>query len=156
MKFLGLLVLWATLTFVPCYFASPVYQRAIAGVAGKIAAPRHGEIEWEDVEIFYPFDLGIFVALCLASAWAGWRARLRAAGVGVAFLIGIELLSLVLAIRVLLGAMAPGTSEARGDEAFRLATGLIRVTGLIAAAAVWFALLGRQRLSLAARAWLGG
>lgn len=155
MRFLGLFALWATLTFVPCYAVSHGYQQAIAGAAGRLAAPRNSEIEWEDIEIFYPFDLGVFVALCLASGWTPWRARFSALGLGLALLILIELVSLVLAIRILLGAMAPGASEATGEEALRLATGIIRVIGLIAAATVWFALLGRQRLSLAARAWLG-
>jgi hypothetical protein len=76
-------------------------------------------------------------------------------GLGLAIQVAIELLSLVLAIRILLGAMTAGTSEAAGEEAFRLASGIIRVTGLIAAATVWFVLLGRERLSLASKTWLG-
>lgn len=156
MKFLLLFALWATLTFVPSWYVQHGYQSAITGVAGRLAAPRGSEIEFTDVEIFYPFDLGVFVALCLASGWATWRARLRGIGIGLPVMIGLELISLVVAIRVIYSAMVGGhSSDASGEAAYRLATGIIRVTGLIAAAAVWLLLLGRQRLSIAARTWLG-
>jgi hypothetical protein len=157
-RFLLMLVLWATLLFVPSWYVAHPYQRALVTVAGALAVPGQ-ELEFTDVEIFYPFDLGIFVALCLASLWAPWKRRGRAIGVGLPALVGVELLSLVVAIRVLLGVMQPAAgvtpSPADADAAYRLATGVIRVTGLIAAAAVWLYLLGRERLSIAARTWLG-
>lgn len=156
MKFLLLFLLWATVAFVPSWYVSHGYQHVITDVAGKLAAPRGSEIEFVDVEIFYPFDLGIFVALCLASGWAAWRARLRAVGIGLPILMAIELISLVIAIKVLYAAMASGHTEgAAAEEANRLATGIIRVTGLIAASALWLLMLGRERLSIAARTWLG-
>jgi hypothetical protein len=156
MKFLLLVVAWATLLFVPSWFVSSRYQTAIAGAAGRLAAPRGGEIEFEEVELFYPFDLGIYGALCLASSWASWRRRGRALALGLPILIVVEILSVTLALRILLAAAAsPDAAGAAGDAAFRMATAIVRATGLIAAAAVWLVLLGRERLSLATRAWLG-
>jgi hypothetical protein len=153
MRFLLLFVVWATLAFVPSWYAQHAYQGAITAMSGRLAAPRGSEIEFTDVEIFYPFDLGIFVGLCLASGWAAWRERLRAIGIGLPILIAVEVISLVVAIRVIYGAMAGGHSaDAAGEAAYRFATGIIRVNGLIAAAAVWLVLLGRQRLSITARA----
>jgi hypothetical protein len=46
-------------------------------------------------------------------------------------------------------------AAAAAEGAQRFAIGIIRVTGLIAAAGAWFFLLGRERLSLAARTWVG-
>ena len=156
MKFLLLFVVWATVVFVPSWYVQHGYQGAITAVAGRLAAPPGSEIEFTDVEIFYPFDIGIFVGLCLASGWAAWRMRLRAIAIGLPVMMAVEVISLVIAIRVIYGAMAGGHSaDASGEAAYRLATGIIRVTGLIAAAAVWLVLLGRQQLSIAARTWLG-
>lgn len=158
MRFLALFLLWATLLFVPSWLVAHPYQRALVAVAGAVAVPGE-ELEFTDVEIFYPFDLGIYAALCLASTWAAWKRRGRAIAVGLPVLAVIEVLSLVIAIRVLLGVMQPdpgGTaSAADADAAYRLATGVIRVTGLIAAGAVWVYLLGRERLSVVAKTWLG-
>jgi len=49
----------------------------------------------------------------------------------------------------------PNAPAEAGDRAVRFATGIIRVSGLVAAAVVWLYGLGRERLSLAARTWLG-
>jgi hypothetical protein len=156
MKFLLLLAGWATLAFIPSWLVSHGYQQGLAQVAGRIVAPPGTEIEFQQLELFYPFDLGVYVALCLASVWAGWERRLRALIFGLPVLIALELLSLTVAMKVMMGVMAnPSATDLAVDQAVRLANAVIRVTGLVAAAAVWFYLLGRERLSLATRTWLG-
>ncbi len=134
---------WATLAFVVAWFAHPPYQRALAAVAGRFAAPRGAQIEWVDLETFFPFDLSVFVALCLASAWAPWAERGRTLAIGLAVLVVLELVTLVVAMRILIGAAHDPTGM---DAAQRLATGLIRALGLIAAGAVWLGLLGWERV----------
>ena len=155
MKFLLRFAGWATLAFVPVWFVTHGYQHAIAGLAARLASPPGSEIEIVDLEIFYPFDLGIYLGLCLASAWASWSRRFQAAAIGLPVLVAIEVLSLVVAMKAILTVMMnPHAAPGAGDEAYRLAGGIIRVTGLIAAAGVWLYLLGRERLSLAGRTWL--
>jgi hypothetical protein len=155
MRFLLLLVAWATLAFIPSWFASHPYQLALAGLAGRLAMPA-GQIEFVELEIFYPYDLGIYVALCLASTWVTWKVRLRAVAIGLPILVVIELLSLLVAMKAILAVMTnPHLSAATADDAYRLATGIIRVCGLIAAASVWLYLLGRDRLPLPSKPWPG-
>jgi hypothetical protein len=156
MKFLLLLTLWATLLFVPSWIVTNQYQHAVAAAAAHLVAPRGSEIELVDVELFYPFDMSVFLALCLASSWVSIRRRLRAVAIGVPVMLVIELLSVVLAMEAMLMMMAsPRATPADADQVGRFATGVIRMTGLVGAAGVWFYTLGRDRLSLVARTRLG-
>jgi len=155
MRFLLLFAAWATLAFVPAWFISNPYQHALAAVAGQLVAPGR-EIEILDLQIYYPFDIGIYVALCLASTWVARERRLKAVAVGVPLLALVELFSLVVAMKAINAVMMnPHALASAAEEAERFATGIIRVTGLIAAAGVWFYFLGRERLSLVAKTWLG-
>lgn len=134
---------WATLMFAVTWLIATPYQHGIAGVASVIAAP-NAQIEWVDLQIFFPFDLSVYAALCLASSWASWPQRLRFLGIGIALLIGVEVVVLVIAMRSL---MASGSaSPAHAAETQRFVVGLIRVTGLVAAGATWTWFLGWQRL----------
>jgi len=157
-RFLLLFAGWATLAFIPAWWIADAYQHVIAAIAGRLVVPPGSEVEWVSLELFYPFDIGIFVGLCLASTWAAWRRRLRMLGIGTVIMIVLEVVSLAVAMLVILNALAGGgdVSPEQAGQVERLATGIIRVTGLIAASAVWFFLLGRERLSLVARTWLGG
>jgi hypothetical protein len=157
MKFLLLLTLWATLLFIPAWYVQHPYQHVLAAAAGRIVAPPGSEIELVDIELFYPFDVSVFIALCLASIWQPARRRLRAVAIGTPVMVILELISVALAMGAILSIMSnPRITIAAAEEVYRFATGVIRVTGLIAAAGVWFYLLGRERLSLMARTWLGG
>jgi hypothetical protein len=154
MKFLLLFTAWATLLFLPTWAISHPYQTGLADLAGRLIAP--GGVEFEDLELFYPIDLGIYAALCLASTWAVTRRRLTVIAIGLPVLVVVELLSLVWAMKPMMSLMMdPHATGTAIDQVLRFSNAIIRITGLVAAAAVWFALLGRERLSLAARAWLG-
>ena len=135
---------WATLAFAAAWFIAHPYQRALAGLAGRLVAPPGTEIEWLDLEIFFPFDLSVYAALCLASAWAPWRVRLRALGVGLAALVGVELLTLIVVMKVMLA--SAGQPAAQAEATQRFVVGVIRLTGLVAAGCAWLYLLGWQRL----------
>ena len=117
-------------------------------------APPGSEIEWLDLEIFFPYDLSVFAALCLTSAWVPWRRRLEALGVGGAALIAVEFVTLVVVMKLLLA--SAGQTHEHAETTQRLVVGVIRLTGLVAAACAWVYLLGWQRIpqlaqSLAAR-----
>ena len=156
MRFLLLVALWSTLAFIPAWFITTPYQHALAAAAAKVVAPPGTTIEIVDFQLFFPFDLGIYVALCLASTWAPWPRRGRAIAIGLPLLVLIELISVSGAMKSIMAVMAnPNAPAEAGDRAVRFATGIIRVSGLVAAAVVWLYGLGRERLSLAARTWLG-
>jgi hypothetical protein len=135
---------WATLTFAAAWFIAHPYQRALAGLAGRLVAPPGTEIEWLDLEIFFPFDLSVYAALCLASTWTPWRVRLRALGIGLAALVVVELLTLIVVMKVMLA--SAGQPAAQADATQRFVVGVIRLTGLVAAGCAWLYLLGWQRL----------
>jgi len=129
---------------VAAWFVAAPWQRLIADLAGRAAVPAGSHVEWVDLQTFFPFDLSIFVALCLASTWVSWRARLRTLGVGLAALIVLEWLTLVVVIKVMLA--GSGQPEAQADATQRLVAGVIRFTGLVAAGCAWLYLLGWQRV----------
>jgi hypothetical protein len=137
---------WASLAFLPAWAVAHAWQHALASVAGRLVAPGGTELEMTDLQLFYPIDLGIFVALCLASGWAGWARRRTALLVGVPILVLAEVVALALALAVLLRA-GPGGDAAQA-AAMRFVDGLIRVVGLGVAAVTWFALLGRGRFGV--------
>jgi len=136
---------WASLAFLPAWLVSHPWQSALGAIASRVAAPRGTTLEMVDLELFYPVDLAVFVALVVASGWATWRRRRRALLVGAPLMIVAELVALCVALGVLVAANGAGGTEAGRDEAARLADALIRVTGLAIAGALWFALLGRER-----------
>jgi len=147
LKFLLAFAGWATLAFVPAWFVSHAWQHALGALAARAVAPSGTELEVLELELFYPMDLAVFVALCLASGWATWAARARAMLVGAPIMVLAEFAALALALATLLSASDPASASAtRQAEALRLTDALIRVTGLAIAAAVWFVLLGREPL----------
>ncbi len=135
---------WATLAFAATWWIAHPYQRAIAALAGRLAAPAGSEIEWVSLEIFFPYDLSVYAALCLASNWVPWGARFKALGIGLGVLVIVELLTLIVVIKVMLG--SAGQSEVRAAATQRFVVGVIRLTGLVAAGTAWIYLLGWQRL----------
>ncbi len=139
---------WATLATVLAWTVQAPWERTIASIAARIAAPSGSEIEVVDLEVFYPYDLAVFTALCLASAWATWRLRGRAIAIGVPILVLLEIVALIASFRILMDARDPAAAE-------RTFNGIIRMTGPVSAAALWLLFLGRERLSLTARRWLG-
>ena len=148
LKFVLAFAGWASLAFLPAWAMAHPWQHALATVAGRMVAPNGTELEMTDLQLFYPVDLGVFVALCLASGWATWARRRRALLIGAPILVLAEIAALALALSVLLRA-GPGGDAAQAS-ATRLVDGLIRVTGLGVAAATWFALLGRERFGVRA------
>lgn len=156
MKFLALFALWATLLFFPSWKIAKDWQSAVGGAAASMVSSAGREIQVVDLELFYPFDIGVYVALCLASTWVPWRRRAIAIAVGIPALYVLEVLTLAIAFGTMMSGLGPHGSAPAAEAAERFATGLIRVTGLVTAGGLWFLWLGRERLSLVSRTWLGG
>lgn len=144
MRLLLRLTGWATVLFMLAWTIAHPYQRIITAAAGWIAAPAGSEIEPIDLELFYPFDMSVFVALCLASNWVSWRARLRSAAVGLAPMLAIQVLTLVVVMKVMLASAGQAATQAEATQ--RLVIAIIRVTGLVAAGCTWAYMLGWQQL----------
>jgi len=153
MRFLLLVTGWATVAFIPAWIVAHPYQQVIGAIAARIVSPPGSTIEFVDLEIFFPFDIAIYAALTLASTWATWPRRMRTLALGLPVMVVLEVVTLALAMGAMLSAASAGTEALQ--EAQRFSTGIIRVTGLVTAAGVWFYFVGRERLSLAARTWLG-
>jgi hypothetical protein len=143
-RFLLAFALWASAAFVPAWWVSHPWQHALGALAARAVAPPGAELEMVDLQLFYPVDVAVFVALCLASAWASWPRRARALLLGVPAMILAEWLALVASMAAMLAAGGTGEAASMAGAA-RLADALIRATGLALAAAAWFALLGRER-----------
>ena len=141
MSFLWRFVAWGAPAFLIAWLIQAPYEHWIGGLAAGLAAPRGAQIEILDLELFFPFDLGVFVALCLASSWAPRASRWKAIALGLPVLIVVEILVLFFSFKIL---MATGSSE----YALRLVNGICRLEGLMAAAIVWGSFLARGPLLL--------
>ena len=138
MSLLWRFTLWTIPAFLVCWYLHAPYEQWIGSVAARLAAPRGLKLELLELEVFYPFDLGIFIALCLAtSAGSKWR-RWRAVALGTPLLVLVEILVLTASLRILLATEG-------ADFAGRLVNSMVRFEGLMAAAIAWAALLAWPR-----------
>ncbi|NOT34213.1 MAG: hypothetical protein HOP12_08605 [Candidatus Eisenbacteria bacterium] len=146
MKFLLAFAGWATLVFAPAWWLSKPWQAAIGAVAVRVVTPPGASLRITSLELFYPMDLAVFVALCLASGWASWARRGRGLLVGVPIMVVAEIAALALALASMLGARHAIAGSAEQAAAMRLTDSIIRVVGLAIAALVWFVVLGHERV----------
>jgi predicted membrane channel-forming protein YqfA (hemolysin III family) len=144
-KWLLRFLLWATLLSVPCFFVSHAWQRGLARVAMAVLALVGQGVEIEDVQVMAPFDLAIFVAMCLASVAAPWAVRRRALLIGLPALAAVEALTVVAGIGVNL--LWPEGSP-QLDTGMRLTSNVIETVPWVSAAVVWLLLLGAWELRL--------
>jgi hypothetical protein len=90
---------WAIVLSIPCWILADAYHaglRAATSVLLGVVLPKRplGEIEVQAAHA-----LGIFAAMCLASVRAPLNRRLRAILIGVPTLMGVELLTGIIAIQ---------------------------------------------------------
>jgi hypothetical protein len=143
--FLLKFALWSFGAFVAAWMLHPVWERVIGGIGARLAAGPGQEIEMMDLELFYPFDIGIFVGLCLASTWAPLERRGRAIAIGLLPLIVVEIIALVVSIKAMILVKDPAEGERFFDS-------MVRVSSIVAALVAWLMLLGHEKLSLSAMA----
>lgn len=143
LRFIG----FATLLAIPCFFLTGPWQRALGAVAAGVVGVLGHPIDVSEVQIMAPFDIGVFVAMCLASRRAPALARRRALEWGIPIMIVLEVLTIVVAV---LGYFAFHREGAANDAGGRLVSSLIEFVPWASATTVWLLLLGAWELPLAA------
>lgn len=145
LRFLG----FATLFAIPCYFLSGPWQRVLGSIATSVVSRLGIEIEMSDLEIMAPFDLGIYLAMCLASRRAPALARRRAIEWGSVFIVLLELATIVAAILIYFALERRGPAP---DSGTRLMQNVIEFVPWASATTVWLLMLGAWELPLGALA----
>lgn len=149
MKFLFLLTGWSTLTFGCMWLLAPPYRHVMTKVVERIVTPLVVPPGFRGHYVmFYPFDVGLYVALCLASTWVPFARRLRVIAIGFPVIVVLELLCVAIMMRL---TAVPQSSPRVAVEAERVLDGLIRVGDLVMPAGLWVVFLGRKLLSPTAR-----
>ena len=144
MKFVARALGWATLFAVPCWLAMGPWQRVVAHAATAAMATAGYPWALKRLNIYTPCDLGIFLALVLASVAATRRQRLLAVLRGIPALLVLEVITAVLgAVQITL--QQPPLTESRA--AIRsLLKYVIESALLWGPILAWLALLGRYQL----------
>lgn len=143
MKLLLRFVGWSTLLAYPCWLLSPAYQRGVAAATTQVAAFFGQQFKVDVVRIFAPMDLGLFVAMCLASYAAPFRLRARSVALGLPAVAALEVLTVFLGAATT-WAMRDQPSARRSAE-FLLGyaiDGIVWVNPFL----VWMVLLGHRQL----------
>jgi hypothetical protein len=140
LRFIG----WATLFALPCFLLSGPWQRVLGSLASNLVSLAGIQVEMQEVQVMAPFDLGIYLAMCLASRTAPAIERRRAMERGGLIVVGLELVTVVAALLVFYGMGGKG-----GDSpGLRFAEHLIEFVPWASASAIWFVMLGRWELPL--------
>ena len=137
---------FATLLAIPCFLVSKPWQHLLGRIASGVVGGVGLSIEMQEVQLMAPFDLGIYVAMCLASRRAPPLVRRRALEWGIPLMVLLELLTIVLAILVY---FALAKQPAGEGAAMRVAENLIEFVPWASATTVWLMMLGAWELPLA-------
>ena len=146
MKWLLRFIGWATVFAVPCFLLSRPWQGALGALATRIVALFGIQIDMQEVQIMAPFDLGIYLAMCLASRNAPALARRRAIERGGLIVVLLELMTVVGAVLLF---FAMGSRREGSSPGLRFAETLIEFVPWASATAVWLAWLGNWELPAA-------
>lgn len=145
LRFLGL----ATLFAIPCYFLTGPWQRVLGSLAASILSRFGIQIEMSEVQIMAPFDLGIYLAMCLASRRAPAIARRRAIEWGSILMVLLEIATIVVAVLIF---FALQNRDPTADSGLRLMQNVIEFVPWASATTVWLIMLGAWELPLGALA----
>jgi len=141
LRFLG----FATLFAIPCFFVSGPWQKALGFLASTFLSRFGIEIEMTEIQIMAPFDLGIYLAMCLASRRAPPLARRRAIEWGAILMILLEFATVVAAVLAYFAFEQRGPNPGAGT---RLMQNVIEFVPWASAATVWLLMLGAWELPL--------
>jgi hypothetical protein len=139
LRFIG----WATVFAVPCFLLSHPWQGVLGALAVRIVSLFGIQIEMQEVQVMAPFDLGIYLAMCLASRNAPALERRRAMERGGLIVLLLELLTVVGAVLVF---FAIGSGGEQSSSALRFSEYLIEFVPWASATVIWLAWLGRWEL----------
>lgn len=136
MRFLATFLLWATLLAVPCVAFMSAYQRLLGAAAAGILGGLGMSVVFDHVQLMAPCDLGLFVALCLASPSEPRRPRARTVLVGVGLLVAIEVATMLAFVALSLAASGNGGIPPLS----RFANGLLETVPWVSSAVMWLVL----------------
>ena len=146
MRWLLRVLAWATVLAVPSWFIGAAYHRMLATVTLAILGIPGGGVAFQAPEIPASHVLGVYAALCLASTRAPRVRRLAALAIGLLALVGIEILTGVLAIRWEMEGASGAAGGALSPVALRMRSYLTGLPAWIGAPMMWLVLLGRDEL----------
>ncbi len=132
---------WATLLVFPCWLISTAYQKALVSVANLSMAIVGFPWFLSKVNIFAPCDIGIYLAMVLASSSAPIKVRALAFLRGLPALLVLEVITAML-VCVQITLTRPPHSEVR-DLVRNFLKYLIDSTLLWNPSLVWLTILGR-------------
>lgn len=139
-------IVWASLLAVPCWWISTSWQSALAAVASAPFAWFGMRIEMLAFNVSAPFDLGLYLAMVLASRRAPARRFRRAWWIGIPVILAAEVITVS-------GAMALVLLSGNQDVfrmTMRIMPYLVETIPWVAAPLTWLALLGSWELPDAA------
>ena len=139
LRLLGL----ATLFALPCFWLSRPWQHALGAIATTVLSWFHIDVEMSDVQVMAPFDLGIYLAMCLAGTRAPAVARRRAIEGGAPLMVALEIVTVVAAVAVfyaLHGAQDPNS------QSVRVVQYVLEFVPWASAVTVWLVMLGAWEL----------
>jgi len=127
-----LFLTWATVFTVPCWLISNWYQNQVLAPLVRVLASLLGHsLRIHDLEVFAPFEIGCFVAMCLSSGF-GRRAVTKMVALGILLLVAMEIAILLVAS---VPAFLPASGKARlilGDLAHYLVKTIVWANPVIA------------------------
>ena len=145
LRFLGL----ATLFALPCFWLSRPWQHALGAAASTVLAWFHVDVEMSEVQVMAPFDLGIYLAMCLAGTRAPALAKRRAIEWGAPLIVGLEVLTVVAAVAIF---HALHGAEDPNSESVRVVQYVLEFVPWASAVTVWLVMLGAWELPALAAA----
>jgi hypothetical protein len=137
---------------VPCWLISPAYERGLATVVKAVVDAFGHSLRIGRLEVFVPFEIGVFVSMCLASRRAPAGRRIRAIALGVPLLAALEVVLMVAATFVILSHQS---GVLAGDFYRELPRNLPKTIGWVNALALWMVLLGGWEVPDPARSAAG-
>jgi hypothetical protein len=123
---------------IPCWLLSKPYQRILAATVEEILLMTGRTVKVFHLQVYAPFDLALFIAMCFASCSVPSSSRRRALLLGIPLLIVLEIVVIALAaMPVVLVRRGPGSLVAPRLMAYAIQT-LVWISGPV----VWLLFLG--------------
>ena len=130
---------WSLILAVPCWLLSPAYERGLGTVVKAVIDAFGHSLQIDKLEVFVPFEIGVFVSMCLASRRAPVGRRIRAIALGVPLLAALEVVVMVATTFVILSHQSGALA---GDFYKELPRNLPKTIGWVNALALWMVILG--------------
>jgi hypothetical protein len=134
---------WASVLAPLGWLASHRWQVLLAGAVNHVLALFGHPTDFGRVDVGAPLDIGLFVALCLASRRAPVRERIRALLIGVPGMVVVEVVFASLAIGMM---VARGSRALDTDPVMRAGFLLTDTIPWVSGAVLWVILLGGWEL----------